>query len=150
MSNSRQKPRSNAVLAAGRPALLAAGALLLGGQSHAASAPACANPETVIEAKSSEVETRTNNAVLRDVVITQCDLRVQASEARVKGALDAENNQWTISGDVRITTHVHEDDLLGGLGSTIHETVHALYEHGLPHEHAVTTVLEAESYGLHE
>ena len=53
-------------------------------------------------------------------------------------------------GDVRITTHLHEDDLLGSLGSTIHETGHALYEQGLPHEHAGTTVREAASYGLHE
>jgi carboxypeptidase Taq len=53
-------------------------------------------------------------------------------------------------GDVRITSHLHEDDLLGGLGSTIHETGHALYEQGLPHRHASTTVREAASYGLHE
>jgi carboxypeptidase Taq len=53
-------------------------------------------------------------------------------------------------GDVRITTHLHERDLLGGLGSTIHETGHALYEQGLPSEHVGTTVREAASYGLHE
>jgi lipopolysaccharide transport protein LptA len=88
---------------AGSAAALAAGALLLGGRAVAASAPACANPDTVIEAKSSELETRTNTAVLRDVVITQCDMRIQASEARVKGGIDSDDNQWTISGDVRIT-----------------------------------------------
>ena len=53
-------------------------------------------------------------------------------------------------GDVRITTHLHRSDLLGGLGSTIHETGHALYEQGLPHRHAGTTVREAASFGLHE
>lgn len=53
-------------------------------------------------------------------------------------------------GDVRITTHLYETDFLGGLGSTIHETGHAMYEQGLPHEHAGTTVREAASYGLHE
>jgi len=53
-------------------------------------------------------------------------------------------------GDVRITTHLHESDFLGGLGSTIHETGHAMYEQGLPQEHAGTTVREAASYGLHE
>ena len=46
---------------------------------------------------------RNNNAVLRDVVITQCDVRIQAAEADVKGGLDFENSHWTISGDVRIT-----------------------------------------------
>jgi carboxypeptidase Taq len=53
-------------------------------------------------------------------------------------------------GDVRITSHLHETDILGGLGSTIHETGHALYEQGLPHRHASTTVREAASFGLHE
>ena len=69
------------------------------------------------------------------------------------GRLDAAEHPFSTGlgkGDVRITTHLREDDLLGGLGSTIHETGHALYEQGLPHEHAGTTVREAASYGLHE
>ncbi len=53
-------------------------------------------------------------------------------------------------GDVRITAHLKERDLLGGLGGTIHETGHALYEQGLPFELAGTTVREAASFGLHE
>lgn len=53
-------------------------------------------------------------------------------------------------GDVRITAHLKETDLLGGLGGTIHETGHGLYEQGLPHTLAGTTVREAASYGLHE
>lgn len=53
-------------------------------------------------------------------------------------------------GDVRITTHLLETDFLTALGSTIHETGHALYEQGLPHRHAGTTVREAASFGLHE
>jgi lipopolysaccharide transport protein LptA len=103
MSNSRKNPRSSGAEATGFPVLLAAGAMLLDVHAFAASAPACANPDTVIEARSSEVETRSNTAVLRDVVITQCDMRIQASEARVQGGLDSDNNQWTIAGDVRIT-----------------------------------------------
>ena len=66
--------------------------------------PPCANPEIAIEAKQPfEVDYRNNNAVLRQVVITQCDLRIQADEARVSGGLDFENGRWTISGNVRIT-----------------------------------------------
>ncbi|MCS6858564.1 MAG: carboxypeptidase M32, partial [Sandaracinaceae bacterium] len=53
-------------------------------------------------------------------------------------------------GDVRMTTHLKERDVLGGLGSTIHETGHALYEQGLPHELSGTTVREGASFGLHE
>ncbi len=62
----------------------------------------CANQEIVVEAKPLEVDYRNNNAVLRDVVITQCDMRIEAAEARVTGGLDFENSHWTISGDVRI------------------------------------------------
>jgi carboxypeptidase Taq len=54
-------------------------------------------------------------------------------------------------GDVRITTHLYAEDLLNGLGSTIHETGHALYEQGLPNTTwDGTTAGEAASYGLHE
>lgn len=69
------------------------------------------------------------------------------------GRLDAAEHPFSTGqgeGDVRITTHLHESDLLGGLGSTIHETGHALYEQGLPHRHAGTSVREAASFGLHE
>jgi lipopolysaccharide transport protein LptA len=66
--------------------------------------PTCANPEIAIEARQPfEVDYRNNNAVLRDVVITQCDLRIQADEARVTGGLDFENSRWNISGHVRIS-----------------------------------------------
>ena len=47
---------------------------------------------------------RNNNAVLREVVITQCGVRIQADEARISGGLDFENSHWTISGNVRITS----------------------------------------------
>ena len=70
--------------------------------AEAAPAP-CANQEIVVEAKPLEMDYRNNNAVLRDVVITQCDTRIQAGEARITGGLNFENSQWTISGDVRIT-----------------------------------------------
>ena len=74
------------------------------GMAEAAPAPApCANQQIVVEAKPMEVDYRNNNAVLREVVITQCDLRIQAAEARVSGGLDFENSKWTISGDVRIS-----------------------------------------------
>jgi carboxypeptidase Taq len=69
------------------------------------------------------------------------------------GRLDAAEHPFSTGqgeGDVRITTHLFDGDLLGGLGSTIHETGHALYEQGLPHRHAGTTVREAASFGLHE
>jgi lipopolysaccharide transport protein LptA len=89
--------RSNLV-----PPLCALWATGLLGVAEAAPAP-CANQEIVVEAKPLEMDYRNNNAVLRDVVITQCGTRIQAGEARITGGLNFENSQWTISGDVRIT-----------------------------------------------
>jgi lipopolysaccharide transport protein LptA len=56
----------------------------------------------VVDAVPVDVNYRDNTALLRDVVITQGDVRIEAAEARVKGGLDFENGEWTISGNVRI------------------------------------------------
>jgi len=53
-------------------------------------------------------------------------------------------------GDVRITTRYMEDFLPAALFGTLHETGHALYEQGLPAEHAFTPMGEAISLGIHE
>jgi len=77
--------------------------VLLGDVARAAPVN-CKNQEIVIDAKPGmEVDTQNNNAVLRDVVITQCDMRIEAAEARVAGGLNFENSSWTVSGDVRIS-----------------------------------------------
>ena len=90
-------PRNNSVAALG--ALFAAGLL---GVAEGAQAP-CANQEIVLEGKPFEMDYRNNNAVLRDVVITQCSVRIQAAEADIRGGLNLDNSHMTISGDVRIT-----------------------------------------------
>lgn len=54
------------------------------------------------------------------------------------------------SGDVRIATHVHEQDLLSGLAATMHELGHALYEQGLPAGSGGSAVYAATSTGMHE
>ena len=84
-------------------AWLAAGMVLSGGAASAAPAPTCAQSDIVVDAKTFEVDPRSSNAVLSDVVITQCDMRIQAREAQATGGLNFENGQWTISGDVLIT-----------------------------------------------
>ena len=69
------------------------------------------------------------------------------------GRLDDSEHPFTVSmgpGDVRITTHLYDDDLLGGLGGTIHEAGHGMYEQGLPHTLRGTTANSAASLGLHE
>lgn len=52
--------------------------------------------------------------------------------------------------DHRITTHYYEDNFLRGLYATMHESGHALYEMGLPKEHAGTPMGEAISSSIHE
>jgi carboxypeptidase Taq len=69
------------------------------------------------------------------------------------GRIDHAEHPFSVGigrGDVRITTHLDEQNLLAGLTGTIHETGHALYELGLPDEHPGTTVREAASAALHE
>jgi lipopolysaccharide transport protein LptA len=56
----------------------------------------------VMDAVPVEVNYRNNTAVFRDVVITQGDIRIEASEANVKGGLDFETGEWTFSGKVKI------------------------------------------------
>jgi lipopolysaccharide transport protein LptA len=84
-------------------ALLVAGTFLSGGAAMAAPVPTCAKNDIVVDAKTFEVDPRSSNAVLSDVIITQCDMRIQAREAHATGGLNFDNGQWTISGDVRIT-----------------------------------------------
>ena len=70
-----------------------------------------------------------------------------------RGRLDESAHPFTISfspSDVRITTRLREDDLLGGLGGTVHETGHALYEQGLPEALAYTGAGGAAGFGMHE
>ncbi|HUQ08946.1 MAG TPA: lipopolysaccharide transport periplasmic protein LptA [Steroidobacteraceae bacterium] len=93
-------------------AALALGLLGLSQGTAAATATSCANAEIVLDARSMEAATRTNDAVLRDVVITQCDMRIQGTEARVTGGLNFENGQLVMSGDVRISAeggHITSD-----------------------------------------
>jgi lipopolysaccharide transport protein LptA len=73
--------------------------LALGLLGASASAQDC---KIVLEAVPVDINYKKNTAVLRDVVITQCETRIEAKEARVKGGLDFEDGEWTVSGDVRI------------------------------------------------
>ena len=53
-------------------------------------------------------------------------------------------------GDVRFTTRTREDDPIGNVTAVMHEAGHALYDQGMPAEHAGTPVYAAPSLGAHE
>lgn len=69
------------------------------------------------------------------------------------GRLDESQHPFTVGvgpHDVRLTTHLYEDDLLATLGGTIHECGHGLYEQGIPDDLAGTGLGESAGVGLHE
>lgn len=52
--------------------------------------------------------------------------------------------------DIRATTRYHESDFIEPIGSTIHETGHALYEQGIDIEYTGTPLEYGISLGIHE
>ncbi len=70
-----------------------------------------------------------------------------------RGRIDSSTHPFcsgTHPGDVRITTRFLPEDFFDGLGSTMHETGHALYEQGLDPANAGTPLGTAASLGMHE
>jgi carboxypeptidase Taq len=69
------------------------------------------------------------------------------------GRIDKSTHPFTSGfhpNDVRITTRYSEKDVFYSIGSTIHESGHALYDQGLPEEHFGTPLAESISLGIHE
>jgi carboxypeptidase Taq len=68
------------------------------------------------------------------------------------GRLDVSTHPFCggVPEDVRMTTRFHEDDFLGSLMGTVHETGHGRYEQNLPREWLGQPVAEARSMALHE
>lgn len=87
---------------------------LLGAVLPALAAPAQAPPAQPspvqqpisLDAGSTDFDYKTNSVVLRDVVISQGDTRVQADHARATG-LNFANSHWTFEGHVRIDAEQH-------------------------------------------
>jgi lipopolysaccharide transport protein LptA len=99
MAPSRRNSRIPWFAAALAPLLLGPGLL---GVAHAVQTT-CANPQIEIQAdQPADIDIRNNKALLRNVVITQCDTRIEAGEARVTGGIDFENSHWAFTGNVRI------------------------------------------------
>jgi lipopolysaccharide transport protein LptA len=56
---------------------------------------------TDVKAESFDADYKSNTTQLRNVVISQCDIRVEAKHASATG-LNFDNTRWTFDGDVRI------------------------------------------------
>jgi lipopolysaccharide transport protein LptA len=77
-----------------------AGALGLSSKASAAETSRCTE-DVVVNGDNVDANYKTNNIQLRNVVISQCDIRVQARSARANG-LNIDSARWTFEGDVRI------------------------------------------------
>ena len=68
------------------------------------------------------------------------------------GRLDVSTHPFCggVPEDVRMTTRFSEDDFLGSLMGTIHETGHGRYEQNLPRDWLGQPLAHARSMGLHE
>jgi carboxypeptidase Taq len=68
------------------------------------------------------------------------------------GRLDVSTHPFCggVPEDVRMTTRFREDDFLGSLMGTIHETGHGRYEQNLPRDWLGQPVADARSMALHE
>ncbi len=68
------------------------------------------------------------------------------------GRLDVSTHPFCggVPEDVRMTTRFREDDFLGSLMGTVHETGHGRYEQNLPRQWLGQPVAEARSMALHE
>lgn len=101
-----------------------------------------------------------DGAELRDRVVPIAAQEALVREVAValgfdltRGRIDRSTHPFcsgTCPEDVRLTTRFLEHDFLDGLGSTMHEVGHALYEQGLPSAFAGTPRGQAASLGLHE
>ncbi len=68
------------------------------------------------------------------------------------GRLDVSTHPFCggVPEDVRMTTRFREDDFMGALMGTVHETGHGRYEQNLPRDSLGQPVAEARSMALHE
>ena len=70
-----------------------------------------------------------------------------------RGRLDRSTHPFcggSHGGDVRMTSRYSADCMLDGLGSTMHETGHGMYEQGLDQDWISTPMCEAVSLSIHE
>lgn len=102
MAPSRLSPSSSRTL---RRFAFAAVPLALAFATYADAAagptPGKCNEPTDVKAESFDADYKGNTTQLKNVVISQCDIRVQANRASATG-LNFDNTRWTFDGDVKV------------------------------------------------
>lgn len=91
-------PRNKLLVAA---LLAVLGGFLNGSGAATAAEAARCTEDVVVDSDNFDGDYKKNNIQLKNVVISQCDIRVQAKSARANG-LNIESAHWTFDGDVRI------------------------------------------------
>lgn len=92
------RPPASVLLAS---ALAALGSLALSPATGAARTDDKCNEPIEVNADSADVDYKSNTTSWRNVVISQCDIRVEAKRASAIG-LNSASTRWTFEGDVRI------------------------------------------------
>ena len=98
-------PRSNVLWVAGLSAAIAGSLALCAAAIAANAAPSFGqnkcNEPIELNSDTLHIDAKTNVTQLRNVVISQCGIRVEAKNANAVG-LNTDNTHWTFEGDVKI------------------------------------------------
>lgn len=124
--------------------------------------------ETILERVKDQLTDKIDEIKARDVDITEDAFEGEFSVEEQKetsrkliekigfpskrGRFDESEHPFTLGNqfDARITTRYNENDFSEGLGATVHETGHALYQLGLPEEHYGTPRGSSRDLSVHE
>ena len=107
----------------------------------------------VVERQSRETVVRPQGPFARDAQRRLCEnVMGELGFDFDAGRLDVSTHPFCggVPEDVRLTTRFADDEFLGSLMGTIHETGHARYEQNLPREWLGQPVAEARSMAVHE
>ncbi|WP_417057128.1 carboxypeptidase M32 [Enorma massiliensis] len=89
-------------------------------------------------------------AVQMDIARELMDLVGLQRDASVLACVEHPFTNGMAAGDVRITTHIYENNLLSNVYSVIHEAGHAVYEQNIDSAYAYTCLGTGSTMGIHE
>ena len=93
---------------------------------------------------------RVPESVQLDIARELMDIVGLDPEASVLDCVEHPFTNGMAPGDVRITTHIYENNLLSNVFSVIHEAGHAIYEQNIDPAYAYTCLGTGSTMGIHE